>query len=453
MKLYPHQVEGASWLRTQRRAMLLDEQGLGKTITAIDAAAQVHFAAPISYPVLVVCPSVVLWNWEAEFADWAPWLWVQVVDKMTTVISPRADVVIVTHGLLLAPLIQAQLLRLTFLATVLDEAHFFRGPEAHRVATFYGLGRRKVRETIVGRSRRVWLLTGTPIPNDASELWTHLRGLWPERIRNEVGQVRSFESFRGRYCKVRRTEYNGWKILGNKNLGELKDKLKGLSLRRRMADVLPDIPSIRYEIVTLRPRKMPTEIERIDRELRPHVRQVLYNETIPEQGFSALRGEVEFAAYRRLCGLAKVEPVVELVQMEQEGGLDKIVIFAHHTAVIDELEQAFGPEQCIKIVGATPAKKRHAQAAAFNEDPKKRVALLNVIAGGTGVSLPAAHEVLFAEASFVPGENDQAAKRCRRMVGTTEKVRCRFVALAGTVDADVMRSLRRKTQMIREVIE
>lgn len=453
MKLYPHQSEGSRWLRTNKRAMLLDEQGLGKTITAIDAAERAFKRSDKRFPILVVCPSVVLWNWEAEFSDWAPWLWVQVIDNMTTEIDPDADVLIVTHGLILAPMIQAQLLRRVFWVTILDEAHFFRGREAKRSEAFYGLGARKPLDTIAGRSMHVWLLTGTPIPNDASELWTHLRGLWPARITNEVGKVRSFESFRGRYCKVRRTEYNGWKILGNKNLGELRAIVKDISLRRRMKDVLPDMPSIRYELVTLRPRKMPTEIERIDRELRPHVRELVGGAMIPEQGFSALRGEVEFAAYRRLCGMAKVEPVVELVEMEQAGGLDKIVIFAHHTDVIAELEQAFGPDQCIKIVGATPAKKRKAQADAFNKDPSKKVALLNVIAGGTGVSLPAAHEVLFAEASFVPGENDQAAKRCRRMVGTTEKVRCRFVALAGTVDADVMRSLRLKTQMIREVIE
>ena len=81
-----------------------------------------------------------------------------------------------------------------------------------------------------------------------------------------------------------------------------------------------------------------------------------------------------------------------------------------------------------------------------------RVIVCNIVAGGTGVTLTASSEVLFAELSPVPGENAQAANRCHR-IGQREHVRVRVVSLAGTIDEDMNKILKRKTRQIREVLQ
>ena len=166
-----------------------------------------------------------------------------------------------------------------------------------------------------------------------------------------------------------------------------------------------------------------------------------------------MRQTSAMAKFRRLCGLAKIAPIVELLKSELEfGALDKVVVFAHHIDVVRGIAQGLSEFDPLMITGATPPPERTLRVNLFQNDPHKRVMVCNIVAGGTGITLTASSDVVFAEMSYVPGENAQAADRCHR-IGQDARVRVRCVALAHTVDEDVVEILKTKTRMIREVLE
>ena len=447
MKLYKHQEDGVAWLLGLERGMLADEQGLGKTITAIRA-----FDLLDAPRVLVIVPTVVLFNWEAEVGLWAPGRTVQVLATGKDDLRPDVDVVVVTHGLLLRPWIREQLKRglprpegsPVWSVAVLDEAHGFKSHEAKRSLAFYN--------ELAPRCDRVWLMTGTPCPNNVGELWTHLRGLEPWRIELD-GQVMSEPRFVDRFCITRETQY-GRKITGNRKdrLPELKKRLDGFILRRLKSKVLKDLPPIRFETVHLRPLKLGKALEVIEAAVSSRVAAELEGAGDAGEVFERLKDAEDFTRFRRLCGLAKAEPVGDLVWQElEEGGLEKVVVFAWHKDVIELLAKKLERFGVRTITGATPALERRASVEAFQTSPRVRVIVANIVAGGVGITLTAAADVVFAEQSWTPGDNAQASDRCHR-IGQTERVRVRFASLAGTIDEAVTASLRTKSAMIREVL-
>lgn len=440
MELYPHQYAGVSFLSERTRALLADEQGLGKTVTALVAA------EGFDGRVLVVCPTVVLWNWEGEARTWLGFdTRVQVIEHGRAELEEDADVVVVTHGLLLRPFILEQLRRSGWDVCIVDEAHAFKSPAAKRTRALY--------RDLAPCCERVWILTGTPCPNNAAELWTHLRGLEPRRIAHD-GRTLPFDAFRARFCHVADTPY-GPKVTGNRAdmLAELKKRLEGFILRRRKKDVLKDLPPIRFETIRLRPTKLPTELEELSRELTPALEAAIADAEDALDGFDVLKDRTDFARFRRLCGLAKIDPVAELLDAELEDeALDKVVVFAHHKDVVEGIARRLSKFGVYTITGSTPAAERREAVEEFQRDPRVRVIVANIVAGGVGVTLTASSEVLFAETSWVPGENAQAADRCHR-IGQTERVRARFVSLAGTIDDAIAASLAQKARMIAEVLD
>lgn len=452
-EFYPHQPTGAVWLAARKRAFFFDDAGLGKTITAIAGAERIG-----ARKILVVVPTVVLWNWRREFAKWALHHQVQLLATGKDKVDDGCSVTITTHGLLLKPALFSQLTERRWDLGLLDECQFFRGPTAQRTHRFYGAPGHEDEASIVNSCDRTWVMTGTPMPNDASNLWSHLHGLFPERIPGALGRPMSFIAFRKRYCVLRQTDY-GIKVVGNKRLPELKKKLEGIVLRRRKKDVLKDLPPIRYEIVTLRPDTMPSELKALDARLRPHILKKVaeaMKETdgeTPGDFWRALRGEEDFSRLRRMVGLAKVEPVAELLSNELDClALNKVVVFGHHTDTIRLFREKMRAYNPIEITGATGAKKRQQLVDRFQQDGSTRVAICQLVAGGVGITLTAASDVVLLEASYVPGENAQAADRTHR-IGQARDVRVRFVALAETSDEELVDALRLKTRMIREVLD
>ena len=438
MSLYRHQKDGAEWLASKARAALLDDPGLGKTITAIVAADRAR-----AHRMLVVAPTCVVWNWRKEIATWSQQRTVQVITAGRMELDPKADTIIVTHGLVLNADLRGRLIARGFDVCILDESHFFRGATAKRGAAFYG------RDFVLGIAsacERVWCMTGTPMPNDASDLWTMCAGQWPTTF------PQGYHEFRLHYCVTDWTPYgDNVKVVGNRNVSELREKLRDKVLRRKK-DIL-GLPPVRYETVNLRPTVMPQELALVLSELDRDTVSMLDTAATAEDAFELLGGSKAFAAFRRLCGLAKADAAGELLAMElASGALPKVVVMAHHTDVVAALAlrlQAFGVRT---ITGATSAKERAAAVDAFQTDPETRVIVCNILAGGTGTTLTAASELVFVEMSFVPGENAQAADRIRR-IGQDSPCRVRFIALDGTLDEPLVGVLKRKVAMIREVLE
>lgn len=450
--LYPYQRAGADWLASRRAGLLADDMGLGKTITALRAAARVG-----ARRVLVLAPSVVLLNWKREADTWL----LEGVERAQVVrsgydrIDPTARLVVVSHGLFWRPEMRARLLETSWDVLIVDESHEFRnagngGVPVKRTAALYGTDGSV---GLVTRAGAVWLLSGTPMPNHAGELWTMLHACAPELIESEhTGYPLTYGGFLSRYCRTAPCPFKGRKVVGNKRGDELRNRLRGFVLRRRKSDHL-DLPPVRYETTALE-GDVSAAMRVVD-----ELATGRFEDALVEAGGDAdlaldiLGRSSELADFRRLCGLTKAPLAAELFEDELRlGGLDSLVVFAHHRDVLSVLAERLEDFGVERIDGSVSPAARDAATRRFQDPKGPRVMLCNIRAGGVGVTLTRASTLAFVELSWVPGENAQAADRIHRIGQRAESVRVRFLSLANTVDEVIVASVRRKIQSIREVM-
>lgn len=454
--LFPYQVEGAQWLSTRTQALLADEMGLGKSAQVIRACDLIG-----ANDILIVCPAAVRINWDREFTRFSP------MDRPCHVLftgkdRPRPGVNVVSFDLIA----QNEKLRQALKATrwdvlCIDEAHYLKERSAKRTKALYGHAQNK---GIMHSATRCWRLTGTPAPNDASELYTHLRSAG---VVNEP-----YWDFVFRFCAGFQADY-GYKITGHKNVPQLKALLSTIMLRRKKEDVMKQLPPITFHNVV---------VERSDVELDPWFFENYHAIGIPAflqnlkdmdtslktglkltlEGHHATFDDSlrllesyakSTATLRRYIGLSKVPKICDILADELETkAVEKLVIFAMHQQVIEHLRQRLRKYNPVTLFGGTPAKKRQENIDKFQNDPRTRVFIGQVVAAGTGITLTKAHEVAFVESSYVPADNAQAAMRCHR-VGQTKPVRVRFFTLAGSVDEQVNKILLHKTREITKILD
>ena len=163
-------------------------------------------------------------------------------------------------------------------------------------------------------------------------------------------------------------------------------------------------------------------------------------------GMQLLEGVApSLATLRRYLGLQKVKSVIDLVNDEFQSGLEKIVIFAIHQAVIEELRVGLRRHGAVTLYGGTAPATRERNIKKFQTDLRCKVFIGNIMAAGVGINLTAAHQVLFVEQDWVPANNAQAAMRVHR-IGQTKPVSVRIAMLDGDeLDRKVQMALRRKT--------
>ena len=433
--LYPHQHAAVDWLAANPRACLADDQGLGKTISAAVALRRLGLRQ-----VLIVCPSVVMWNWQRELREWAQ---LDTSVLYASALAPNASSVITSHALIRKKAVRAKLHRRWDLLIV-DESHVFRNPSQQTMALYRHL---------LPWADRVWCLTGTPMPNDPSELWTMLHCLRPAEFPERWAE------FREQYCELRNSRF-GLKPIAVKNGAELRARVRPHMLRRLKKDVL-DLPALRSETICVRPLTIPPELAEIERKLRRALARgtagagekldAVQSVATPEDALAVLRECEDFARFRRLCGEAKIEPLGELLAAELAQTREHYVVFAHHRNVIAALAQRLAAFSVATLTGATSARDRDRSVAQF-QDGALRVLVVQITAGGIGITLTRATEAVFAELPWSPGELAQARDRFYR-IGQTQAVRVRYVSLAASIDETIADVLRTKMAMQREVLQ
>ena len=228
--LYPYQEKGVPFLVERDFALLADEMGLGKTPQAIRAADDI-----LAENILVLCPAVVRVNWKREFEAFGTF------DRNYTVVlkgkNPiKPGVVICSYDLASRPGVYGKLKKMNFDLVILDEGHYLKNRTSQRTKAVFGA---KCKGGGLAGSK-TWLLSGTPAPNNPSEIWPMLAfaGVW----------VKDYWSFVHSFCTGYEHDY-GFKITGTKNVATLRNLLKPIMLRRKKMDVAHDLPSIRFEDV------------------------------------------------------------------------------------------------------------------------------------------------------------------------------------------------------------
>ena len=438
MKLMPYQSTGVAHLAGFRHALLADEPGLGKTPQAIVAADGVAAKS-----ILVVCPAVAKINWKREFLRW------QTVPRSIEVMHggkapvPDTDVVVVNYDLLSRGALRVLpgLMKRDWDVLILDEAHALKTRGSNRTRAVYG----KKLDTdngLASCAERVWLLTGTPAPNHAGELWTHFHALWPDLIDLGSGRPLSEFGFQDRYCNVVSNNF-GRQIKGTKKAAvmDLKAKLDTVMLRRRKKDVLADLPELIFDTVPLDPADVPP----FDRKNFQRAETELGLGPMSDDDLLAhLRSnEVELATERRLTGMVKAPLAVQWIDGELADNYDKMIVLAHHTTVIDLLQKQLAQYNPVVIQGSTPPRTRQKAIDNFQVVPDVRLFIGQIMAVKEAITLTAAKRVVFVEADWSPSNNYQAACRAHR-IGQHDNVLAQFLTLDGSIDQQIMEILARK---------
>lgn len=498
--LRDYQVKGICWIVDrlgQYKAVLVgDEMGLGKCLEALCAATRLN-----AERVLIVCPAGARRVWQAEIKRWLPgWLnrVVLVEPGSRPVTLPKTPLIlIVGYDELsdLKSLLAVQLGRRRWDLLILDEAHYLKNPSNRTLALY---GRRGSGEGIQASAARVILLTGTPAPNHSGELWQHVRTFWPSLVPGGAGTQAGFED---RFCKFRDTVF-GRQITGSKNQKILREALAPVVLRRRKDEVLTELPPLVVQDIPLtaggdRERRntraglarsyagYDTGNVGFKQEKGANAKREKISATSFDvahagrlsaraegssrgisaadqrlSGLAAALTDDEFlkilrnpdtavATARRELGLLKVGPTILWVQ-ERMASVNKLLLFAWHIEVIEQLRRGLLEFAPVVVTGQTSPNARASGVENFQRNPATRIFVGQILAAGTAITLTAANEVAIVEPSWVPGENVQAIARAHRL-GQRDMVLASFLYLPGTLDQRIMQVFRRKAAEISEL--
>jgi SWI/SNF-related matrix-associated actin-dependent regulator 1 of chromatin subfamily A len=429
--LFPHQIEGVAFLLGRRRAILADDMGLGKTRQAIVSLR--HAAA--DGPYLVVCPASVKRNWAREITVAAPDDSIQVIEGSAP-IAPAARWVIVNYDILSKHIERLAVSRWTGL--VFDEAHYLKNHTSARSKLARQLTERA--SATAELPPAVYLLTGTPLTNRPRDLFVLL-----QLVGHSLG--RSFISFARRYCAAEKTEY-GWKTDGASNLEELTVQLHGVMLRRTKDDVLALPPKLRTWLAVGVPPGTAS------RETRDVLRMLLAKQrgsdghATDARARGRLLGLLTIA--RQKLAFAKVPATLDFVTGAVEQG-EKVIVFSCFDDPLQELSRAFG-KSAVLLTGRTPAGQRQSLVDRFQREEDVRVFLANIVAGGVGLNLTAASQVVFNDLDWVPANHWQAEDRAYR-IGQIRTVNVTFVVAEETIDDFVQAVLEAKAALVNAVVE
>lgn len=462
LALKDYQKTGRDFLTASGAQILGDEPGLGKTAQAVTAAAKAG-----AKRILVICPSVLLVNWEREFKMW--WATETNAPMPPVVLADGALGKNVNRG---GPLIcvmnfdkfslrdniakKATNVWARFAidtkwdAIIIDEAHALKGMTSNRTKSIYGELRKRnpVGPTVW------WPMSGTLVVNHAGDLYPHLRALFPDLIKKGPNKVLTQREFEERYCEISERRFGSRKIrtiVGSKNIAELRKLIAPHYLARKTEDVLKELPPLRFTThpVDLKPRS--DQAKQLLADANKKLAELVKDCKTEDDIMAALvSNDVALSTQRRIIGVLKAEAIAELVDLElSTSPVEKRIIFLHHTEAIDKIAEHLRNYRKVILTGRTPMQDRARLADQFQNDPNTQIFIGQTMVCREGLTLTASNQVILGEPSWVPKDNFQAAKRASR-IGQTRPVWARLITAANTADELVMKVIARKTQDLSE---
>lgn len=408
--LRPFQKKGLAWLCATPRGLLADEMGLGKTLQALCALCALR-----AFPAVIVVPPHLVRNWKAEIArfiriDQKPPR-VHEIKGLTPYALPEADIYIL-HYLLLRGWKQV-LPNLGFRAVVFDEAQELRraGTEKYSAASL-----------LAESCERVIGLSGTPIYNQGGEIWNVVNIL-------DYHFLGDWESFTREWCYG----YGNNIVIKPELLGEHLRR-EGLMLRRTKAEVLPELPE---------KRRLVQEIDADDavyvRLMQPVLEKLrlLKSDGTLTASARALMIDQISQGERQATGIAKAPFVCQFVRALLENG-ERVLLFAHHHAVMDRYREELKVFHPVFITGRETGAQKEEAAACFMEG-KTDLCCVSLRAA-SGLNLQRASCVVFGELDWSPAVHSQAEDRAHR-IGQKDSLLCYYLVSPRGSDADIQEAL------------
>lgn len=409
--------------------LLADEMGLGKTLQALSYLAEHRETAT---PALIVCPASLKYVWAREAARVG--LRSEILSGTrpagATLVDDRPPLTVINYDVLSAwePILAA----VGYRALVLDECHYIKSRGAKRTKAA-----RRIGAKIGGR---ILALSGTPLTNKPTELFTVLNLLRPQLFP-------AFFAFAMRYTKPRKMPW-GWSFNGTRNLAELHQILsRSVMIRRRKEDVLEELPEKTRELI-------PLEIETPEKYASANGDVIAYLIAAGKAGAAskAKKAEtlVKLGILKRLAAELKLKATLDWIQNFLEESDGKLVVFAIHKKVIAAIKEALGP-LCVVVTGESTAKERDHAVTQFQKG-KERVFLGNIQAAGVGLTLTAARDLAFVELDWTPGAMTQAEDRIHR-IGQRNAVTIHYLVGVGTIEERIGKILNEKQSAIESTLD
>jgi len=452
--LRPYQVRGLSWLVFLRSrglsACLADDMGLGKTIQGIALLLHERENGDAVRPTLLLCPTSLVGNWAREVARFAPSLRVMVHHGASRAggadfveQSLRHDLVISTYGLVRRDVQDLQ--RVRWGNVILDEAQNIKNPLTKQA--------RAVRR--LEADFRL-ALTGTPIENRLTELWSIMTFLLPGYLGSLEGFRREFAVPIERYQDEEAAE-------------RLRRLVRPFILRRLKTDpsVIRDLPEkSEYKVYCNLTREQATLYEAVVRDAlerlhgengsRPGIRRrglVLAMLTRLKQvcDHPALYLADGSAAGTRSGKLNRLCEMLEEILAVGERAL-VFTQFAQMGFLLQRhLQDTFGQE-VLFLYGGTPQRQRDRMLQRFQEDEKApSVFVLSLKAGGTGLNLMRANHVFHYDRWWNPAVENQATDRAYR-IGQTQNVQVHKFICPGTLEERIDMVIESKMALADNVV-
>ena len=464
-KLYRFQKQGIAFgIGKYARLLIADEMGVGKTVQAIGLSS--YYIN--EWPVLVICPSSLKFAWRDEISTWLNELLtkneIQIIKKTKNEFKENKKFYIISYDLSVRMI--EKIINKNFKFIIVDEAHYLKNRQAKRTILL---------TPILQKSKRVILLTGTPIMAKPMEIYPLLHILRPDHFK-------SFIEFGARYCDPKKNFGNFIDYSGSSNTKELNAILnKFIMIRRLKKDVLSELPPKKRQKIEISTDKKIIKVLKALMEKSTEKFEKLLGQQLDMENVGIniddLKGGDEknnneensdqkdnsknkksivnkFNKAYLLTGQSKLPGIRDYVNYLIDNSC-KFLIFAHHTEILDTIEQVVKEDkvQYIRIDGKVKIEDREDLVHEFQNNDDCLVAILSITACATGLTLTKASTVVFAELHFTPSIMIQAEDRVHRIGQEGNCVNIHYLFADNTLDVLLFRKLNEKQNIVSTTLD
>lgn len=446
-KPFEHQLEGFDYGLQNKRWLLGDEQGLGKTKQVIDIAVVRKLALGYKHCLIICGVNGLKWNWYNEVlthSDEQPYILGQRTKRNgSVVVGGNADkledvknidkidayFIITNVETLRNADIITELVKLCKNGSIsmiaADECHKMKNPSSQQGKAFLKLQA----ETMIA-------MTGTPLMNNPLDLYIILKWLGYEK--------HPFGTFKKHYCIY--GGYGGYEILGYKNLEELQEQLKDIMLRRLKMDVL-DLPDKTYidEYVEMTP-KQAIVYKEVTNEIKANIDNIkMANNPLAE--LIRMRQATGYTGIlsTKILESAKLDRMEEIVADAVENG-NKVVVFSNWTQMTTPIAKRLMKYNPAVITGEINTDTRQQMVDRFQNDASCKVIIGTIGAMGTGLTLTSGTVEIFLDHPWNRALYDQAVDRCHR-IGQKNNVTIYNLLCKDTIDERIWQLVGKKGMM------
>lgn len=443
--LREYQNQGFLWLKTLKSngfgGILADDMGLGKTLQIIAfLLSEAEEGCCHDYFALIVCPSSLVYNWKSEIARFAPQLSAvtvtgQATERQALIQNAKSQEILITsYELLRRDLAYYEDYRFGY--QIIDEAQYIKNHNTKAA--------RAVKD--IEAAFKV-ALTGTPIENRLSELWSIFDYLMP-------GFLYPYKRFR---------EELEIPIVSNKEkepTERLQKMIRPFVLRRLKKDVLKDLPDKMEEAIFA---EMEQEQKKLYQARVQRLKLMMEGQT--EEQFATQKIQIlsELTRLRQICcdpglvyedyedGSAKMVMCLELIKNALEGG-HKVLLFSQFTTMLARIQEQMQKEQItfLSLTGSTSKERRMELVEEF-QTGEAAVFCISLKAGGTGLNLTAADIVIHYDPWWNVAVQNQATDRAHR-IGQKNPVTVYKLIAKDTIEENILKLQEKKSQLAEQLL-